>query len=242
MALCKNCSQTVGGQPTIKCDGCRGVVHVSCTGLDGDTALRLTRSACKNFKIFCNSCNSTDDKFEQLKQFLSNLIDERIAALESKFCKVTQTTSTEYFEEVVSEAMDRIHRSKNLILRNVPETGQAQDDESLACNVIRAVQGDRFVQPIAVSRLGKPVQGRQRLLKLSLSTESQAREILRNKRKLGETPYSRIFLHGDSTPKQQAYFKQLRAELQQRKDSGESHISIKYINGVPRIINTTAKN
>jgi hypothetical protein len=64
-----------------------------------------------------------------------------------------------------------------------------------------------------------------------------AKEVLRNKNKLINSDLPRsISISDDKTSKQLEYLKNLRTELQLRRDNGEDNITIKYVKGIPSII------
>jgi hypothetical protein len=64
-----------------------------------------------------------------------------------------------------------------------------------------------------------------------------AKEVLRNKNKLINSDLPRsISISDDKTSKQLEYLKNLRTELQLRRDNGEDNITIKYVKGIPSFI------
>jgi hypothetical protein len=91
--------------------------------------------------------------------------------------------------------------------------------------------------PQKIIRIGKPNSPNTRPLKVSLSNDLIAKEVLRNKNKLINSDLPRsISISDDKTPKQLEYLKNLRTELQLRRDNGEDNITIKYVKGIPSII------
>jgi hypothetical protein len=64
-----------------------------------------------------------------------------------------------------------------------------------------------------------------------------AKEVMRNKNKRINSDLPRsISISDDKTSKQLEYLKNLRTELQLRRDNGEDNITIKYVKGIPSII------
>lgn len=49
-------------------------------------------------------------------------------------------------------------------------------------------------------------------------------------------------MYPDQTPAQQNYLRSLMEELKRREDNGETSLTIKYINGPPKIILAATKN
>jgi hypothetical protein len=90
---------------------------------------------------------------------------------------------------------------------------------------------------IIIIRIGKPNSSNTRPLKVSLSNDLIAKEVQRNKNKLINSDLPRsISISDDKTPKQLEYLKNLRTELQLRRENGEDNITIKYVKGIPSII------
>lgn len=75
-------------------------------------------------------------------------------------------------------------------------------------------------------------------MKVCYETLGPAKQLLRNKDKLPEN----IKIYSDQTPAQQKYLQHLKEELALRLGNGETDLTIKYTNGTPGIIKTTAKN
>jgi hypothetical protein len=93
-----------------------------------------------------------------------------------------------------------------------------------------------------VVRLGKSSGRKPAPLKLRLNHSDSARSCLRKQSVLlGKDVYAKIVIREDRTPRQMQYLKSLREELNQRINSGETNLTIKYINRVPQII-TKQKN
>lgn len=234
--------------PATKCNGCRKTIHTACIGLSADDAMRLTRSKSKNIKVYCNACNTAEDKIDQLKSFLSNLVETKITQLEEKITNTNINLPPATYENIVSEAVERINRSHNIIICNLPETGAGenqtttQEDESKVKEILDHIQGDTATAPVSIRRIGRSQNNKPRMVKVSFSFTTQARLILRNKKRLAGSAYSHISIRDDKTPQQTAYLNQLRAELKTRNDSGESNITIKYKNGVPAIVTSSSKN
>jgi hypothetical protein len=134
------------------------------------------------------------------------------------------------FEEVTSEAVERIIRAKNVIIYGVPESsGTAEQrqtkDAAEIQKIISAITPEAIPQKIIC--IGKPNSSNTRPLKVSLSNDLIAKEVLRNKNKLINSDLPRsISISDDKTPKQLEYLKNLRTELQLRRDNGEDNITI----------------
>lgn len=126
-SACPNCLSTKAGATT-PCDGCMMPVHLTCVGLSGDD-IRVTRKKSRNIKIICNACNLYMGELGEIKNLIKTLKDEfsnRFASLEAKletFSEVTNKNenSSKIFEEAVVEAAERMKRSRNIIIKGLPE-------------------------------------------------------------------------------------------------------------------------
>jgi hypothetical protein len=243
MSACANCDKSIGGFPSINCDGCNNCLHVSCTGLTSED--RITRKKIRNVKIYCSKCTSKAEQTLSIHELLQTFKRDIIASIEQKIEeKISElqnvNLSSLQFEEVTSEAVERMIRSKNVIIYGVPEwsgtTEQRQTKDAAEIRkIISAITPEAIPQKII--RIGKPNSPNTRPLKVSLSNDLIAKEILRNKNKLINSDLPRsISISDDKTPKQLEYLKNLRTELQLRRDNGEDNIIIKYVKGIPSII------
>jgi hypothetical protein len=231
MSACANCDKPIGGFPSINCDGCNNVTD------------RITRKKI-NVKIYCST--SKAEQILSIHELLQTFTRKKdIIAIEQKIeQKISElqnvNLSSLQFEEVTSEAVERMIRAKNVIIYGVPESsgtaeqGQTKDAAEIR-KIISAITPEAIPQKII--RIGKPNSSNTRLLKVSLSNDLIAKEVLRNKNKLINSDLPRsISISDDKTPKQLEYLKNLRTELQLRRDNGEDNITIKYVKGIPSII------
>ena len=70
-----------------------------------------------------------------------------------------------------------------------------------------------------------------------LPNDLDVRTVLRNKKMLmGKPNTAQYSIISDQTPMQEKFLKDLRTELEDRKASGEKNITIKYIDGNPKIV------
>jgi len=79
-----------------------------------------------------------------------------------------------------------------------------------------------------------------RPVKILLSSQSDVFNILRTQKNLKTTAnWSNVRFSSNRITKQREEMGILRKTLQQRRDNGEQNIIIKYIKGIPKIVNTT---
>lgn len=140
-------------------------------------------------------------------------------------------------EKIIQEMQYRSNREKNIVLVGLPEqiSGSPEDriskDEADVHKTVSLVSTD-IPKPSKVFRIGKLQPGKHRNVKVCFETTEPAKKLLRNRNKLphGQKMFS------DQTPAQQNYMKNLREELKDRQERGETDLTIKYINGTPTII------
>uniref|UniRef100_A0A6P7G4K3 Uncharacterized protein LOC114334099 n=1 Tax=Diabrotica virgifera virgifera TaxID=50390 RepID=A0A6P7G4K3_DIAVI len=255
---CANCLKAINDRErsALQCDACKRGIHLACTELLQDD--RITRCKVRGIKIICNSCSSNIEAFSNLKSILKEYnddlqlkisqIDEKIAEITTKFndleiklSSADQHSSPQFAENIANEAVDRINRAKNVIVRGVPEsTGDIQtkkdEDKKFLEEILSAVECN--ATPVTFFRVGKVGDRFPRMIKMVMNNEYEAKQILRNKRKLLEkTKTKNVSIVDDKTPMQVNFLKELRSELETRKENGEQNLTIKYIRGIPKITN-----
>lgn len=154
------------------------------------------------------------------------------------------TPNLTYCEDVLSEIQERCQRNKNLVIAGISElhsvnaTSRHDHDKEEIIKTISNITVD-CPQPIKIHRLGKYNNKKSRPIKIYYASEDVPKYILRNKSKLSDKS---IKIYPDQTPQQQSYLENLRKELQQRTENGETDLCIKYLKGVPKIIQAESKN
>lgn len=146
-------------------------------------------------------------------------------------------------EKLIREVQDRKERENNILVVGVPEQTSSiaeeriSKDEAEVMNITNSVS-NQIPKPTKIIRIGKYNAGKNRRIKVCYDTPTPVKQLLRNRDKL---PVN-IKMFSDQTPAQQKYLQDLKEELVRRQNSGESELTIKYLNGTPSIINTTPKN
>uniref|UniRef100_A0A6P7GU32 Uncharacterized protein LOC114342913 n=1 Tax=Diabrotica virgifera virgifera TaxID=50390 RepID=A0A6P7GU32_DIAVI len=150
------------------------------------------------------------------------------------------------FEDCVQESIARHQKSFNLILYNLPEPegdDKEAEDVSTVSTIIDTIK-PRNPSFASVFRIGK-FSNKPRPVKVKFFDNDSPLFMLRNKRRLLGTQFSRVVLKDDLTKYQINYLHKVREELEKRKIL-DKDLTIKYINKVPTIVNTnqqpTAKN
>lgn len=180
-----------------------------------------------DIKSVLNEVKQLQNENADLKKQVNNLND-RILVLES------HSPENDAYDEIE----DRIRRSTNVILFNLPESSsentpaQRKNDDLSRCSE-HITDCNEIV---SCWRLGKYRAQSVRPLKIAFSSQQKAKQALKTFRTPGNT---KLYLRPDLTPKQQNYCKLVRTDFITRKNNGETDITLKYFNGLPKIIKTS---
>lgn len=253
---CANCAGSISSSEsarTLQCDGCKRSIHLACTDVSSED--RVTRHKIRGLKILCNKCSTNMDNFNDIKKLLEDfknefkkefindmdIVKDKIDALTRKLENIDNLSSVQFTDKIANEAVDRINRAKNVFIRGVPEADgdintRKESDKKIVETVLTTVNCN--TKPVATFRIGKSNSKYPRMIKVVMNNEFEARQILRNKKKLLETNCTKnISVIDDKTPVQVQCLKELREELDMRKRKGEPNLTIKYIHGCPKIVN-----
>ena len=142
-------------------------------------------------------------------------------------------------ESLLVECQERAERSKNLVVTGIPEENLTsllarQDADKTKLSKITRTIYPNCPEPIKVFRLGKYDSKKTRPLKLCFSSQDTVKTILRNK---DIVKVDGVRIYSDQTPQQQKFISNLRNELKKRQVSGEENLKIKYVKGIPKIVN-----
>lgn len=147
----------------------------------------------------------------------------------------TTSMSSQDGSNIMNEVHDRLRRSNNIIVYNVPDPadesqpalGLADDlfkDLSLSCGYITA------------RRLGKPGH-RPRPLLVELKSAGDVSNLLHIKSKLRRIDrWKDVWVNRDLTAMQRAHFASLRAKLRSKHADGDLRWIIKHVNGSPCLV------
>lgn len=151
-------------------------------------------------------------------------------------------------EPTLLEIRERERRASNILIFGAKEseanTEGPESDLKMAIAVIKSVKDSTGEIDIKVNRLGKRADGKVRPLRVTFSTPTEAKQVLRAKNTMKRD--DGIYIKADQTPMQRTYLRELLGELEDRKSKGETNLKIRYVNNVPRLVKlkgpTPAKN
>lgn len=211
--------------------------------------IQTIKSATENFTQQFKNMNM---EMQQIKSD-NNKIQDRIKQIENELRHVkSQSTensitksSSDVYEDIILELKERCDREKNIVIVGVSEINdknyrsrRKHDDEEVL-KLLKMMYED-CPQPKKCIRLGKYIPNKNRPIKAYFNNSEMPKILLRNKIKLPEN----IQLYSDQTRAQALYLQSLKMELNKRFEDGEKDLIIKYIKGIPKIIQnkTVQKN
>lgn len=233
---CTVCDKPLGSEREISCDKCRLPIHTTCSGLTrGDIQLLLVADK-KRPTFHCDICTSERKTMSELKVLISKLSME----VETLKQKVKQGS----FEEIVEEINQRNIRRFNLIVFGVEEQDQQQpntvrieNDKKEVTNIVNFIDTNLDISNFKLIRIGSFTAGKTRPIKIVLDEEKHVHNLIRKAHVLkNNASYNQIAISFDRTPKQIDYYRNVKKQLDDRKNNGEKDIKIKYINGIPKIV------
>lgn len=133
---------------------------------------------------------------------------------------------------VLTEMAERQKRSCNIMIFNLPEKGEHEDEAATDQLISNLVNCPLEIKKI--TRLGKKNKNGYRSLRVTLNSAEDVHKILRHKKNLDRS--QKIFINSDLTIQQREILNQLKNEIKTRHRNGEQNLTIKHVNGEPRII------
>lgn len=227
------------------------VLSTLMTKVDGLASLVNKLSDVPNdTKYIKSEIHSIQEKLNSIEPKLEEF-DKRLTTLEERGISV----NTLNVDNVIDELQERTVRKKNIIVFNAPESTNSQPqatkahDTGIVTAIINcAAPGFDVPGKLKFFRLGTGSANRIRPIKLIFSSEDDMLQVLRNfsvqNLSSNDTNLKEVKLSRDRSPLELTTLKSLRIELDSRLKAGERDLTIKYRNGVPKIIktNTLSKN
>lgn len=138
----------------------------------------------------------------------------------------------------------------NVIIYNVPEGNQRNPDDKKShvldiVTRIHTILNLPLPDIISFFRLGKSGK-KDRPIKFVFTDVGNAMKLQKrfSAEELAQADdrFSEILTSRDRTQKERLLLNKLRQILDRRTKAGESNLTIKYVNGIPKIVNNTPKN
>lgn len=165
-------------------------------------------------------------------------LNNRIASVEEKLKSHPDLSVST--EDIIAELAERKKRQSNVIAMNVAESIKVDGQDRLEedrTKVLAALPPSLASNTMnfRIRRLGRPLAGRTRPLLIATPSPDDALTILKWK-STAEAEGPQITFKSDLTQAQQQHLKNLRAELDALIKGGDLTKTIKYINGIPKIV------
>ena len=135
--------------------------------------------------------------------------------------------------KVFDDFIDRDRRKNNLVVHNLPEAegGSLEERSTRDRKLFQEVMKESFRLNVTVARsfrAGKSVNGRARLLIVTLETPGVKQEVLRMAPQLRSSDkWGNIYITPDLTPAEREAARKVREELAARRKSGETNLTIR---------------
>lgn len=230
---CLKCRNHIADE-SVSCDSCERQIDIKCSNLNPQELKVMTlRGGKRTLKYYCEECLEGIRIIPKLLQRM-DAFEEKLDKLRSNSFDVTNNPkSVEH--TITEELMERQKRSCNIVIFNLKETnGESDADIAVAKQILEDLINSEILIQSAL-RVGKKNKNGNRALKVSLDNSVTAATIIQAKK--DKLKGKHIYISADLTQSQRFNLQELKKELDTRKNSGETNLIIKYINGVPKIVN-----
>ncbi len=237
---CSKCQGEIDSHTrAMSCEFCDTWTCLYCMGVSVDMYDMMIDNEMPNFLWTCDSCVHAIPTIKNMGKMLKGVQDEQkdcrveIDKLSTKF-DALESSVDDKIKTAIDDYRDREARKCNIILHNIPESCKETAKE-------RVVEDLRRVDAIveegleleeykiqSIVRLGKRVDGKTRLTRVTFDTTKSKRDALSNAKKLFEIEsWKRVFITPDLPPQQRQKNRELRDELRRRLEEGESNLVIR---------------
>lgn len=265
--LCLKCQEDLGDSgESFRCTKCDLWIHIKCMKLSRHESKLLKSS--QKLSYFCFRCDTSCLCDSQIKALTSQLtlngdelrrISDAITTLQQDIATLNEVSLRLNVVEnklkdalspngsissgIISEINDQRRRETNVILYNIPESSSTDYNERRLhdLNFISSTLENTVstANDMKLFRLGKPAVNKVRPLKVVFQNRNEAMAVLLQSDRLKAKGIS---VSRDRTPLERQALHEVRNELKARESDGETDLTIKFVNGVPRVINKPSKN
>lgn len=238
---CHHCSKTFEEHKILYCCICKKGFNHGC--LDVSAAEVRTIRSKRGLSWNCDGCSTVGSDLNQLRSAIVALTEE-LTKVKTKLNSLDTFLGKDdaLFEDLLQEFREREERRPNLIVYGVSDDAgrssadRRSHDNDFCSNLLTHLSIDGMVSS---TRLGKLDDTRtsSRPIRVVLDSEKTVFKAINNFRDLKKNnlEYNTVSLSFDRTPRQVAYYKSVRMELERRTQEGDK-LRIKYIKGVPKLV------
>lgn len=239
---CSCCDASADVHEIVNCSVCAKPFIIGCVDISRAEARKIHLNT--GFSWSCKGCVVMGNDLNALKKAIVALQDE-VSNLRNGLVQQPTSPSLLDMEKIVREVSERDKRKCNIILFGCRETQdankeQVDSDINLIKNMSPSVQLD--VVDGKIVRLGKfdsTKSDHARPLRITLRSEAAVFAALKAFKQARESGmFGKISMFRDRTPMQIQMYKNAKMELDARLKKGEKDISIKYNNGIPKIVSS----
>lgn len=238
-------------QEATQCPGCNSYYHARCA-----IESRAGRLENGSFKKCCgeddgqesvqDSEPDEDMSISELWQKIKLISNENTRRIETKLDKATKRitvveskvndlqTRVEMIESngksenVITEVKDQMKREKNVIVFDLPDTKSEVNDLKTVKDLLK--DAPVTMDSIRVYRLGNFTKDKVRPLKVCFSSSEEAFWVLKHLKN------ENINCTSDKTTLQRKILHEVLEELKTKEQAGTKNLTVKYINGTPRLV------
>lgn len=253
--LCFQCETDLNDENKLQCDGCKRNICLDCSNLTSSEVRVMGLKGKRTLLYLCPACREALFQVPKLIKAYDGLREELdgVKELLSRpsvvpgpaplVCPVVSSAaplSPSNANAILEEIVERERRANNIILVGIEESNASTGndrklhDESSVKRILHDItnNSDFPNKLVTLHRLGRRDDGKPRPIKVVLATRQDAVTVLKNKSKAGR----QVRVYDDKTPKQREEINVLRDTLKARIDKGESDLTIKYVRGLPKIV------
>ena len=163
-------------------------------------------------------------------------MNNRIIVMENKLKSDVNLFSAP--DDIMAEFTERKRNESKVIALNIPESKKTtgidrlKDDRNELVAIIPPELSHTLAN-IKLRRLGRAADGRTRPLLLDFPSVNEAKTLL----KTGNNGASNTIFKNYLTQSQQIHLKTVRLELKSLEERGITNKTIKYVSGIPKIVN-----
>ena len=237
---CVKCGGIINeGIKALQCEFCANWACLHCTEVPESMYDLFMEKEVSSFLWSCESCIHAIPTIKNLGRAMQGIRDEQsqtkveLNRLNSKVDNL-ESSIEEKVQEAIEAYRDRESRKCNIIVHNIPESNKSEAKERReedTMEVRRLFEDSLGLEEFEIQstvRLGKKIEEKHRLLKITVGSVKTKRDILSNSKKLRNADeWSRVFITPDLTPKEREKSRRLREELKRRKDAGEEGLVIR---------------
>lgn len=245
MDRCSCCNSNITDDLYVHCSVCKKIFKTSCTKLSRSDITKINTNCGLSWS--CKDCVSLGGVLADLKSAVLALQEEIRVLKDSPSKSSTATNSLFETEHIIQEVIERERRRNNIIVFGIEEAQceSAEQQRVLDRSTITSVLTAMNVQvgEFKSMRLGKfdPTKiNSKRPIKVSLPSTEEIPKIFKKLHLLKSIArFSNIIISSDKTPFQTKLYKSVKEELDGRSSRGETNLKIKYIKGLPTIIDSS---